>query len=312
MFNRHAKLNIPTELLRALVTLKDCGSYTRAAELLNLTQPAISSQIGRLKIILGGELFQKGLGLTLTRRGTLALSYARRILAMHDQLITVVGPNPAPRQVLIGMPRWFNYRRIIEVIRTCSAGVIEDRVSFRCDESEGLLRDLSAGTLDLAFICNAHEPPTARHRGVVGAPLLGEVAGARADARRRHPVGELPGTLPDRLATKLLDAANLRYEIAFSGPEHASRKAAVAAGLGIMLMPERVMTPEMEIARDAYLPKPPTVRTGLFMRDGLDVRSLKPLVEVLEEVLRPRQAQPPILPSPRKPKRKRALRRQPA
>ena len=116
MFNRHAKLNIPTELLRALVTLKDCGSYTRAGELLNLTQPAISSQIARLKIILGGEVFEKGLGLTPTRRGALALSYARRILAMHDQLITVVGPNPAPRQILIGMPRWFNYRRIIEII----------------------------------------------------------------------------------------------------------------------------------------------------------------------------------------------------
>src|SRR5262245_44972377 len=99
MFNRHAKLNIPTELLRALVTIKDCGSYTRAAEILDLSQPAISSQIARLKVILGGELFEKGPGLVLTRRGTLAPSYARRILAMHDQFISVVGPNPGPRQM---------------------------------------------------------------------------------------------------------------------------------------------------------------------------------------------------------------------
>jgi DNA-binding transcriptional LysR family regulator len=310
MFNRHAKLNIPTELLRALVTLKDCGSYTRAAELLNLTQPAISSQIGRLKIILGGELFEKGPGLTLTRRGTLALSYARRILAMHDQLITVVGPNPGPRQVMIGMPRWFGYSRIVEIIRTCSAAVIDEKVSFRCDESEVLMRDLIAGTLDLAFLCNAHDPQTpaialwSEPFYWVKSPDLVLTPGAAI------PLVSWPGSLPDRLATRLLDAANLRYEIAFSGAEHASRKAAVAAGQGIMLMPERVITPDMEIVHESYLPDTPTVPTGLFMREGLDVHRLKSLVDTLEEVLRPRAVgQPPV---PRAPQRRRAPREQPA
>jgi DNA-binding transcriptional LysR family regulator len=313
MFNRHAKLNIPTELLRALVTLKDCGSYTRAGELLNLTQPAISSQIARLKIILGGEVFEKGLGLTMTRRGALALSYARRILAMHDQLITVVGPNPAPRQILIGMPRWFNYRRIIGIIRTCSVGLINDKVNFRCDESEGLIRDLTAGTLDLAFICNALEPPSpaialwSEPLYWVKAPDLSLTPGAAI------PLVSCPGSLPDRIATKLLDEASLGYAIAFSGPEHATRKAAVAAGVGIMLMPERVISQDMVIAREAYLPKPPAIRTGLFAREGLDLGSIKPLVRALEGVLRPRDARELRVDPPRRgTQRKRALRRQPA
>jgi DNA-binding transcriptional LysR family regulator len=299
--------------MRALVTLKDCGSYTRAAEILDLSQPAISSQIARLKIILGGELFEKGPGLVLTRRGTLALSYARRILAMHDQFITVVGPNPAPRQILIGMPRWFNYRRIIEVIRTCSVGLIEDKVGFRCDESEGLIRDLNAGTLDLAFICNAVEPPApavalwSEPLYWVKAPDLVLTPGSAI------PLVSAPGSLPDRIATRLLDEANLHYVIAFSGPEHASRKAAVAAGVGIMLMPERVMTEDMEIARGPYLPTPSALRTGLFMREGLDLRAIQPLVQALETLLRPREAQdPPVPPAPPAPQRKRTLRRQSA
>jgi len=310
MFNRHAKLNIPTELLRALVTLKDCGSYTRAAELLNLTQPAISSQIARLRIILGGELFEKGPGLSLTRRGTVALSYARRILGMHDQLITVVGPNPGPRQVMIGMPRWFGYSRIIEVIRACAAAAVDEKVSFRCDESEVLMRDLSAGTLDLAFLCNAHDPQSpaialwSEPFYWVKSPDLLLTPGAAI------PLVSWPGSLPDRLATKLLDAANLRYEIAFSGAEHATRKAAVAAGCGVMLMPERVVTADMEIAREPYLPAPPTVPTGLFMREGLDTQRLKPLMATLEETLRPRSTSEP--PAPQAPQRKRAPRRQSA
>lgn len=292
MFNRHAKLNIPTDLLRALVTLKECGSYTRAAELLNVTQPAISAQIARLKTILGGEIFEKGPGLILTRRGGLALSYAQRILAMHDQLISVVGRNPGPRQILIGMPRWFNYTRLIEIIKACSAGATEDKVGFRCDESETLLRSLNAGTLDLAFICNITEPQLP----VVALwpePMMWLKAPSLVlKPNLPIPLVSCPGTLPDRIATKLLDDANIRYEIAFSGQEHASRKAAVAAGIGIMLMPERAMTRHMVTASEEYLPKPPTLASGLLMREGLDVSDIKPLVAALENVLKPRSREP--------------------
>jgi DNA-binding transcriptional LysR family regulator len=96
--------------------------------------------------------------------------------------------------------------------------------------------------------------------------------------------------LPDRIATRLLDEANIRYEIAFSGPEHASRRAAVAAGLGIMLMPERVMTRHMVVAREEHLPAPPTLTSGLLTREGLDVCEIQPLVSTLEALLRPKPA----------------------
>jgi DNA-binding transcriptional LysR family regulator len=292
MFNRHAKLNIPTDLLRSLVTLKECGSYTRAAELLNVTQPAISAQIGRLKTILGGEIFEKGPGLVLTRRGGLALSYAQRILAMHDQLIAVVGPNPGPRQVLIGMPRWFNYMRLIEIIKTCSAEATEDKVGFRCDESETLLRSLNAGTLDVAFICNITEPRLPVIARWPEPMMWLKAPSLVLKPNLPIPLVSCPGTLPDRIATKLLDDANIRYEIAFSGQEHASRKAAVAAGIGVMLMPERVMTRHMVIAHEEFLPEPPTLTSGLLMREGLDISEIKPLVAALENVLKPRSRRP--------------------
>jgi DNA-binding transcriptional LysR family regulator len=125
------------------------------------------------------------------------------------------------------------------------------------------------------------------------------------------PLVSAPGSLPDRMATRLLDEANVSYVIAFSGPEHASRKAAVAAGVGIMLMPERVMTEDMEIVRGPYLPPPGILHTGLFMREGLDLASIRPLVRALEAVLQPREAQL-APPSPPAPPRKRALRRQSA
>lgn len=59
------------------------GSFTRAAESLDLTQPAVSMRIGALEAELGGALFERrGRRLTLTPLGECFLPYAQRMLAV--------------------------------------------------------------------------------------------------------------------------------------------------------------------------------------------------------------------------------------
>ena len=41
-------INIPTELLRTFVAVVDLRSFTKAAQLLGITQPAVSAQVKRL------------------------------------------------------------------------------------------------------------------------------------------------------------------------------------------------------------------------------------------------------------------------
>lgn len=97
--------NIPTEQLRALIVVAELRSYTKAAEFLGLSQPAISTQIKRLQEAVGCELVQKGTsGVTLTPKGELALHYARQIIALHDQVILEMRPMPAIRRLMIGIP----------------------------------------------------------------------------------------------------------------------------------------------------------------------------------------------------------------
>ncbi len=76
--------NINTIL--AFVTVAREGSVSRAAEVLNLTQPAISHQIKRLGEVTGITLFHRTpTGLQISHDGTAVLSKAERVLdAMSD------------------------------------------------------------------------------------------------------------------------------------------------------------------------------------------------------------------------------------
>src|SRR6266540_1775606 len=84
--------NIPTELLRTFVAVYELGSFTKAAHLFDLTQPAVSAHMRKLETILGGDLIEKkSSGINLTTRGEQALKSARRLLAINDELILACG-----------------------------------------------------------------------------------------------------------------------------------------------------------------------------------------------------------------------------
>lgn len=67
------------------------GNFTRAAESLGLTQPAVSTRISLLEAELGGELFERrGRSLILSPLGERFLPYAQRILALRDDSIQAI------------------------------------------------------------------------------------------------------------------------------------------------------------------------------------------------------------------------------
>src|SRR5215469_10204964 len=98
--------NIPTELLRTFVAVVDMRSFTRAAQSLGITQPAVSAQVKRLQQLLGGDLMDKSApGVMLTPLGESVLGSARQMLAINDRILTLAAaPAAAATTIRVGVP----------------------------------------------------------------------------------------------------------------------------------------------------------------------------------------------------------------
>ena len=100
--------DIPTDLLRTFVAICELGSFTKAAHLFELTQPAVSAHMRRLESLIGADLLEKSLsGVTLTECGAEVLRYARRMLAINDQIVSGGGLQSQAQVVRLGIPNLY-------------------------------------------------------------------------------------------------------------------------------------------------------------------------------------------------------------
>lgn len=106
--------------LKAFDRVARDGNFTRAADSLGLTQPAVSTRISLLETELGGQLFERrGRVLVLTPLGERFLVYAQRMLALHDDSLQAVKDFHAgvTGQVRIAAPTPFLLSYLIDTLR---------------------------------------------------------------------------------------------------------------------------------------------------------------------------------------------------
>lgn len=80
------------DLLKLFLAVANTGSFSRAAQVSDVSQSAISKRILQLELHLGHRLFQRhGRGATLTEAGRLLVGHAQALLRDADQLAQVIG-----------------------------------------------------------------------------------------------------------------------------------------------------------------------------------------------------------------------------
>ncbi len=290
MQRRHESLNIPIELLRSFVSIQETGSFTKSAEQLRLTQPAISAQIKRLQQLIGGEVFVKSaFGVSLTEKGEIVSRYARRILAMNDQILSLSGSGAVSKSLRVGIPNVFATSALSDIIVACRDSHDGDRVQFSCEPSQDLARSLASGYLDIALIVSPRHPlvqPVYRWSEPLswvcardfllspGAPI---------------PLLSWPHGISDQAAIEALESGGLQYTIVFAASDLAGQLAALRAKLGYFVLPERIVPSDLKIAREHYLPPLPTYEAGIYVREGLETsKSILAMAETMAGVIAPK------------------------
>ncbi len=282
--------NIPTELLRTLVAVVDLRSFTKAAQSLGVTQPAVSAQIKRLQGLLATDLLDKSApGVSLTSAGELVVNYARRLLSINDQILDIAGPRPAATTVRIGATGDFTASGIALGL-TCTRVRRPDlRFEIYTASIDVLLRDLRDGDADLAIWFSATGPTLDTRHYWTESLVWMHSTSTRIDPSRPIPlVSHGEEGLFTRTAMNALSHAGRECELAFIGPSILGLGTAVAAGFGVMALPRsRANIPGMTIWDDAPLPKLPDIFCGIYVRDGTDVEEREQIAETIAAALRP-------------------------
>jgi DNA-binding transcriptional LysR family regulator len=283
-------VNIPTELLRTLVSVVDQRSFTKAAQSLGVTQPAVSAQIKRLQFLLGCELLDKSApGVSLTPRGEMVVTHARRMLSINDQIAQLSGGQPTSQTVRVAIPGDFAGVKIPATLAQFRKRWPDIRFSATATSFENMLRGLRQGDIDLAVaIANSKPSIEAQHLWVDQAVWV------RSDATHLDPNGPVPLVSFGEDCSCRYTAVNALHRIGresdfvFTSRSIASLEAAVLAGLGIMVLPRsRVAQTALSIWEDAPLPELPELYCGIYLRQGGNRSVLEELADDIAKVLRP-------------------------
>ncbi len=261
--------------LRYFRAIAHDGSLTRAAARLNLSQSALSVQLGKLEAALGQALFERsGRRLLLTEAGRIALDYADTIFEAGEALSATLAGRGAERPLLrVGaLPTLSRNFQMEFVGPLLGRGDIE--LILRSGTMRQLLAQLEAHEIDVV-LATAPAPPDARSTlisyrldeqpvSLVGPPHLG--AGfAFPDSLATLPL-ILPTHGSDAASSdiragfdRLLDAAGIEPRILAEADDMAMLRLLARHGEALTLVPPIVVRDELRSGRLIEVVKLPSL-----------------------------------------------------
>jgi LysR family transcriptional regulator, transcription activator of glutamate synthase operon len=257
---------------------------TQASEELHVAQSAVSRQIHLLEQELGIDLFvQKGRNLHLTSVGHLFLSRIEGILTDLERAVGEIHEflDPEAGEIRIGFP----HSLVINLLPSVIAAFKKDHpnVKFRLRQGTytSLIRDVTKGEIDLAFI----SPFPESHEYVMGEILLteelfailppnhilAEYTSIRMEQLKQEPfvMFREEYTLRSIVMEACLKAGFVP-KIEFEGEETDTIRGLVAAGMGVSLLPAMALMDggQMQPAKIRVTDPQVTRTVGLISRSG--------------------------------------------
>lgn len=282
--------------IRTFVAVADAGSVNRAAQVLHLSQPAVTRQVQRLEATLGVPLLdRRAKPAGLTAAGRIALEQCRIVLKAVDALQSATAGGEGPSgDWRIGVPPSLADLALPDSVDHLCRLFPRVKLQVTTGWSRALLEQVRAGSLDAAIVQlpEGDRPPADVASRVIGAQPLVFVAPRRPRLAPAVAIDDLVEARwvlnPDgcgfratlRRALQRIDAP-LQVAVEAYGSE--LQLSLVARGIGYGFVPARAFA-RSAIRRDVrtFRVKGHDLRLAVWAVHGRPLEPLVPVVDALE------------------------------
>ena len=260
--------NLDITTLRSFVAVADSGGVTRAAGFLHLTQSAVSMQLKRLEEILGLELLDRsGRTIALTSSGDQLLGYARRMVALNDEVIGRLTDQGFEGEVVLGVPHDIVYPTIPRVLQRFNATCPRVKVQLISSFTRSLKEQYARGECDLILTT---EPTGGEGCETLSQLPLRWIGAPDGSTWRQRPLRLAFGRhcifRPKVIAA--LDAAEVPWDMVVETESDRTIEATVAADLAVHAVLEGTEPPHLQqIDHGGTLPDLPVQMVNLYGGD---------------------------------------------
>lgn len=140
--------------LETFLAVVRCGGVGKAADQLNLTQPAVTTRIRNLEDTISAQVFDRtAKGLKLTKRGETLLAYAERFMHLSELVERdVVDPRSADRRLRLGVSETIAQSWLPQFVEELNSEFPKLSIEINVDISASLRNSLLEREIDLAIL----------------------------------------------------------------------------------------------------------------------------------------------------------------
>ncbi len=249
--------------LKAFYTVARLSSFTKAAKMLHLTQPAVTFQIRQLEDYYKTRLFDRTHNkITLTEAGRTAYTYAEKIFALYHDMETemnrIAGDLTGP--VTIAASNTLAVYLLPRMLREFRGEHADMVLRLRVSNTEGAAAMVESGEADIGIVEGPVSHPSLDVKTcktdelVVVAPPkhpLLRAKSAKVSDVLQHPFimrEEGSGTreeIMNYLKDRDIDVARMHIVMELGGLE--AIKAAVESGMGVSILPRETLHKELAL-----------------------------------------------------------------
>ncbi len=140
--------------LYTLLKVYETGNYTRAAEKLSLTQPAVSQHIKQIERELGTTVFDRSAGkIRPTPEGKLVIQYAERVVSLYENLQrSLADKKKAIDHLRVGVTHTSESNIVSEVLAQYAEQFDNMKITIQTDTINNLYDMLKTYKIDIAIV----------------------------------------------------------------------------------------------------------------------------------------------------------------